>query len=450
MKIAPPPRAPDWSTPEDLLQTLTTKVSAARLELAATEVGQLVSLSLSFYPGQFGSVIAGNAECQWLSPGGSLQSSGEAVRLDGALAQEFQEIRARWILLGDGIHRPIGLFTYPPPNSPDRPALWVPRVAIRQSAGNCSVIFSMRRDETAIAAIMDEWMELLRSMLTPVMETETAGEILALTAQPDSKQWDARVRATSRAIIDHHFDKVVLARQFQITLAKPPAIAALVSRLAAGNPRCHTFTLPHRQGRVVASTPEVLAAKRGHQVVAHALAGTAKRHESKTENQATTARLLSSAKERREHDLVVTTIASQMQALCETIQVPPVPAIMSLRFVQHLWTPIRGNLRAGVGLLDVVGHLHPTPAVLGAPREAAALWLDQIGERRDGLYSGVAGWIDSGGDGDAVVVLRSAFIDDCRAVLWAGAGIMADSLPEAEFAETEMKMATMLEVLRSI
>ena len=122
---------------------------------------------------------------------------------------------------------------------------------------------------------------------------------------------------------------------------------------------------------------------------------------------------------------------------------------MALRFVQHLLTPISGELRAGIGLLDLVKHLHPTPAVLGFPREAAALWLETIGEQRDGLYTGVAGWIDSAGDGVAAVVLRSAMIHDCRAVLWAGAGIMADSLSVAEFAETELKMATMLEVLRS-
>jgi menaquinone-specific isochorismate synthase len=434
---------------EDLLRTVAAKVSAARSEIAATKVGRLVSLSLSLSADQFGSVVADGAECQWLSPEGSLHGGGEVVRLDGDLARDFREVGGRWVSRGDGLHRPVALFTYPPPNSPDRPSLWVPKAVIRRSAGAFSVILSWRRDDADIGTIMGEWMELLRSMLMPVVETERAGTILALSAQPDSRQWEKRVRATSRAIANRRFDKVVLARRFQITLAAPPAVAALVGRLAAANPRCHTFTLPHRQGRVVASTPEVLAAKRGHQVVAHALAGTARRHEAEAENQAAVARLLSSAKERREHDLVAAVIASHMRLLCETVHLPPEPTIMALPFVQHLWTPIIGRLRANYGLLDMVERLHPTPAVLGTPREAAALWLDRIGERRDGLYSGVAGWIDSGGDGDAVVVLRSAFVEDCRAILWAGAGIMADSLPEAEFAETELKMATMLEALRS-
>ena len=123
---------------------------------------------------------------------------------------------------------------------------------------------------------------------------------------------------------------------------------------------------------------------------------------------------------------------------------------MSLRFLQHLWTPISGRLRPGIGLIDAVTRLHPTPAVLGSPPQAAIDWLRDTGERRDGLYTGVAGWIDRDGNGDAAVVLRSAYFEDRTAVLWAGAGIMADSDPRAEFAETEMKLASLMEVLNAL
>jgi isochorismate synthase EntC len=94
-------------------------------------------------------------------------------------------------------------------------------------------------------------------------------------------------------------------------------------------------------------------------------------------------------------------------------------------------------------------ELHPTPAVLGFPPHAARDWLGKIDEDRDGLYSGVAGWIDADGNGDGVVVLRSAYVDDRTAILWAGAGIVAESEPDAELAETELKLATMLEVLQT-
>jgi menaquinone-specific isochorismate synthase len=104
-------------------------------------------------------------------------------------------------------------------------------------------------------------------------------------------------------------------------------------------------------------------------------------------------------------------------------------------------------LRDELGLLDAVARLHPTPAVLGAPGAAARRWLAAQGERRDSLYSGVAGWLDQRGDGDAMVVLRSVYLEGDRAVLWAGAGIVAGSEPEAELAETDLKLRTMLEVL---
>ena len=120
---------------------------------------------------------------------------------------------------------------------------------------------------------------------------------------------------------------------------------------------------------------------------------------------------------------------------------------MSLRHVLHLWTELQGQLRADIGLLDAVTRLHPTPAVLGIPGETALNLLDNLGETRDCLYTGVAGWVDRQGDGDAVVILRSAYLEPDSAVLWAGAGIVAGSDSVSELNEIEMKLATMLEVL---
>jgi menaquinone-specific isochorismate synthase len=450
MKTSSPPSAPDRLVASDLLQILAAETMMAVPELAATEIGQLVSWSIAFPPGHFPRLMAPGAECQWLAPEGSLYGSGDAMRLEGDIEREFQELGGRWRFLGHGRGRPICFFTYPPPNSMDRPILWVPKVAIGQSVEGLSVTLSLQRGLDPIATAMNEWMALLSSMLTPAVEPDGGGEVLSLTAFPEAALWEDWVRTTSQAIADRRFDKVVLARRFDVALSKPPAVPTLVNRLAEANPRCVTFALPHHQGKVVASTPEILASKRGRQVIAHALAGTAKRHDGEAESRTAADQLLASAKERLEHDVVVTTIAAQLRTVCDAIQLPPGPTIMALRFVQHLLTPIRGDLRAGVGLLELVKHLYPTPAVLGFPREAAALWLESIGDQRDGLYTGVAGWIDSVGDGVAAVVLRSALIRDCRAVLWAGAGIMAESLPQAEFAETELKVATMLEVLRSL
>lgn len=442
---------PDRPTDGDLFDALKAGIAVALPALAATGAGRLVSLSLTISPDHLDTLEVVGAECLWLAPGLTLHASGEAIRIDGDLGRRFQKIRADWLVLGDSAARPIGFFTFPPPNSPDLPTLWVPQVVIRRDGDTATVTFSMRHDGETVAEVTRRWTAVLRSMLTaPPTQRGDGGDICSITACPDARQWAGRVEATTRAIADGRFDKVVLARRFDILMTRPPVVADLVRRLAAINPQCRSFALPYRRGSTVASTPEILATKRGRLVVAHALAGTAKRHDSETDSQAAAARLLASPKERHEHEVVVATIAAQLRSLCETVRCPPRPEVMALRFVQHLWTPISGTLPPDLGLLDVVAQLHPTPAVLGAPRAAAARWLDQVGERRDGLYSGVAGWIDADGDGDAAVVLRSAHIEGCGAVLWAGAGIVADSLPEAELAETEMKMATMLEVLRPL
>src|SRR6185369_7797404 len=114
---------------------------------------------------------------------------------------------------------------------------------------------------------------------------------------------------------------------------------------------------------------------------------------------------------------------------------------------QHLHTPLRGRLAPGGGLLELAGRLHPTPAVGGRPR-AAALRFIRTHEGLDrGWYAGPVGWIDARGDGEMVVALRSALVRSDEgggsATLFAGCGIMGESDPIAEQAESELKLAPM-------
>ncbi len=266
---------------------------------------------------------------------------------------------------------------------------------------------------------------------------------------PDAQTWRARVRAAIDAIANGELIKVVLARRLSIQMKCPVVPGELAERLARNHRGCYVLSFPFERGWVVAATPELLTSKRDRRLISHALAGTAKRHDEPAANANAASALLGSAKERQEHTVVVDAIAAGMADLCDEVEHPTAPMVLPLRFLQHLWTPLAGHLRPGVSLLDAVTHLHPTPAVLGSPVDAARGWLAKIAESRDGLYSGVVGWIDTKGDGDAVVVLRSAYIDGRTVVLWAGAGIVAESDPDAELSETELKLATMLEALQS-
>ena len=121
--------------------------------------------------------------------------------------------------------------------------------------------------------------------------------------------------------------------------------------------------------------------------------------------------------------------------------------MLGLANVQHLHLPISATLPAGVHILDLVARLHPTPAVGGSPRAAALAALARLETFARGLYAGPQGWVDHRGGGEFFVGIRSALVDGCTATVYAGAGIVAGSTPEKEFAETELKFKALIEAL---
>ncbi|MDD5249778.1 MAG: isochorismate synthase [Rhodocyclaceae bacterium] len=428
-------------------------VQAAAGPLAAIEPGRLASLSIVL-PGMSAAARAsvGGDSC-WLAPHQefSLYGSGTALRFDDDVIDGFQAACARWCALDAHGIPPVAWFSMAAATAAPRLSLRVPRLLLRLAADGATLTLSTRR-EAAVppSEVARQWLAELRQFLAPAAEAQRADNaILALQPTPNAETWCSRVRTATSAIAAGQFAKVVLARRLAIRLAAPVVPGELAARLARIHPECYALSFPHGRGWVVAASPELLAAKRGRRLVSHALAGTARRHAQPDEDAQAAAALLASPKERHEHGIVVDAIAARMVAICDGVDHPATPAIMPLRFLQHLCTPVSGCLRPGAGLLDAVCRLHPTPAVLGHPVEAARAWLARAEESRDGLYSGVAGWIDAAGDGDGVVVLRSAYLEDRSAILWAGAGIVAQSDAAAELAETELKLAAMLEVLRT-
>ncbi len=429
------------------VRRLTSAIEGIEPDLAAVAPGRLASFSVALDADPV-SVPSIGGDSRWTAPGGglSLHTAGAAARFKHQAATRFAAECERWCVLGTAKALPLAFFTAPPATAVSAPAAWVPRVLVRRSRNGIVATLTARRDETPVRDVIRSWQRELGLMFAPAA-AGPCGRTLEVTAAPSATEWRRRVEAAVRAIDADRLAKVVLSRRLDVRLSHAVDAAALAERLAHLHPGCHVFSLPYGRGHVVAASPELLAAKRGARLVSHALAGTVERRGAPDADAEAAAALLASAKERHEHAVVVDCIAARMAEICTDVAHPQEPVVMPLRFVQHLSTPVTGRLREGVGLLDAVSHLHPTPAVLGTPRRAARAWLHEIGERRDGLYSGVSGWIDLAGDGDAVVVLRAAYVEDRSAVLWAGAGIMAASDPEAELAETELKLATMLEVL---
>jgi menaquinone-specific isochorismate synthase len=161
------------------------------------------------------------------------------------------------------------------------------------------------------------------------------------------------------------------------------------------------------------------------------------------------AALRHSEKDRREHRLVLDSIVRRLAPLGLNLEYFEPPGLLRLANVQHLHTPLRAALSEGVRLLDAVARLHPTPAVGGSPRDAAVARIRELEGFPRGLYAGALGWVNARGGGEFFVGLRSALVHGAAARVFAGAGIVAGSTPDKEFAETELKFKALLDAILS-
>jgi isochorismate synthase len=253
--------------------------------------------------------------------------------------------------------------------------------------------------------------------------------------------WDAQVHAIRRAIESGALDKVVAARCS--TVHAPAAIdpARVMARLGASYPGCTRFAVRSGAATFLGATPERLVSREGHRVVSEAMAGSVPHGAS--------AELLASEKDRREHDLVVAAIVERLGPFCRTLDKGTEPRVRELPNVVHLHTPVTGHLSGPVHVLDLVDALHPTPAVGGVPADRAVDWIVAHEPTPRGWYAGPVGWFDAEGDGEFVVALRSGLLRGDRAWAYAGAGIVRGSSPDAEYAETSLKLRPVLGALGS-
>jgi isochorismate synthase len=271
----------------------------------------------------------------------------------------------------------------------------------------------------------------------------------ATHAEPEAADYAAAVAEAVERIRQGELHKVVLARTLRLELPVEIEAARVLRRLHARDPRCHTFAVRGATGRLlVGATPETMLRRRGRTVVCGPMAGSAPRSADPAEDRAAARRLLASEKDHREHRLVVEAVTETLAPFCERLEVDPRPSLTATASVWHLVTTVRGRLVEGApNALGLAAALHPTPAVCGTPRPAALDAIHELEPVARGLYSGLVGWVDARGDGEWVVALRCAVLTGRQARLYAGAGIVAGSVPAAEVAETEAKFGALLGAL---
>lgn len=249
-------------------------------------------------------------------------------------------------------------------------------------------------------------------------------------------------------IRDHRLQKVVLARFLDVELPMELNPLHAVNRLRMAYPNCFTYSVANGRGQsLIGASPELLLRRQGDRLETEALAGSAPRGTTASEDAGLAEELLKSRKDNWEHSLVIEAIRRRLATLPMACEVSPKPRLAKLANVQHLRTPITGTIPEGCHLLDILETLHPTPAVGGTPRQEAREAIRRLEGFDRGLYAGAVGWIDGQGGGEFTVAIRSTLIDGRSARLFAGAGIVEGSVPAREWEETDVKLRAVLDVL---
>lgn len=369
-----------------------------------------------------------------------------------------EEVLAHTIAVGD-VHAPLGgphfftalAFRDEPESGQPFPAAmaFVPRwqVGLAGDTGTAVANLLVSADSDVDALALRVWRAHRR------LSEQGPGEGVVIPSRQEPARFSvheagdyrgAVTRALAR-IAAGELGKVVLARAVDLAADHPLHPLVVLNRLRQRFPDCYSFSFSAGRGpSFIGSSPERLLRVSRGVIETEALAGSARRGGSASEDAALAAALARSDKDQREHGQVLADIRARLQPLTTSLDSPAAPQVRRLANVQHLHTPVRGNLRPGAHPLDVVAELHPTPAVGGSPRSAALAAIGELEGFPRGLYAGALGWLNARGGGEFFVGLRSALIEGNAARLYAGAGIVAGSAPEKELAETDLKLRAML------
>lgn len=322
-----------------------------------------------------------------------------------------------------------------------RTTLIIPRVIVGKDADGNSWITTISSDGEVEAA--KEEVDIRSLLASPPVPSVSTYEIRPLT--PPSVYREA-VLAARDAVRRGDITKAVIARAVEVASSEPFDIHAVLLRLKA------TFSQSYRYSidGFIGASPELLLSIDDDIVASHPLAGTAPRTGDPAEDRRAADHLLASMKDQIEHRVVIDVIHDQLLPWCSYLDWEAEPSIVQVANVQHLGTRIEGHLnKSRPALLDMVRQLCPTPALGGHPREDALRLIATVEGRDRGAYGGAVGWVDAFGNGTWAVAIRCALLsaDRTRAQLFAGGGIVAESDPDAELAETQAKFQAMLSAL---
>jgi isochorismate synthase len=331
-------------------------------------------------------------------------------------------------------------------------------VAAAQDAllrGDAAIVLGALPFDTAGPAALHEPEVLWHGDGLPHWPTAALPNVVDVAPQPDPATHRDRVAAAVARLSapGSPLHKVVLARALRVMADGPWDAPTVLARLHAADPAAYAYLADlspaggaHTGVTLVGASPELLVARSGDRVTCRPFAGSAPRSPDPETDRANGAALVASAKNRHEHQLVIDVMRTALEPLCSELDIADEPELHHTDALWHLGTPISGRLRESTTTaIDLALALQPTPAVGGVPTDAAKSLIAEIeGDR--GFYAGAVGWCDARGDGRWVVSIRCAQLsaDGCTATAHSGGGIVAESDPDDEVAETTTKFKTIL------
>ncbi len=261
------------------------------------------------------------------------------------------------------------------------------------------------------------------------------------------EQFERSVAAAVERIRSGEIEKVVLAREIVVRSGVAHDPAAIFGALRVGFPSCFNFCVGTGEAAFLGASPELLVRCTGRGVATVGLAGSTRRSSDPAVDDHLAQKLMASAKDRGEQSLVVRRIVKALSRISIWVEAADEPEIIKVANIQHLGTPVYAQLGEPRTAIELAALLHPTPAVGGEPWAKAEKVMSEVEDMDRGWYAGPVGWMDGSGDGEFCVALRSALIRDREAHLYAGVGVVADSDPAAELAETEIKLSALLPLI---
>ena len=408
----------------------------------------------------------------------ALAALGEVAHLEASGKDRFAVVAERWrALVAAAVADPqddaksggpvaVGGFAFAPDGGAAphwagfRPAsLVVPEVALTRRGSRrggedergevrLTLAAMARPDDLAeeLLARLERRLAELQERTLPLLDPAPAGRYQVASAMPP-EHYEAAVGSAVRLIEAGEIKKVVLAREVQVHAPRAYDPAAVFGVLREAFPSCFVFCVGRGDATLVAASPELLVRREGHRVSTLALAGSTRRSADPAVDDHLGEQLLRDESYREEHAIVARRIERALRPHAVWVAAAPEPELVRIANIQHLATPIRAQLADPIEALELAGLMHPTPAVGGEPAAPALRLIPALEGLDRGWYSGPVGWTDGAGDGEFCVALRCALLRGGVARCYAGNGIVRDSDPAKELAETEIKLQALLPLL---